>query len=198
MTDPRPEDALAHAAAELRRRGQRFALVGGLAISVRGEVRATRDVDLAVAVADDSELEKLVADLAKAGYRPVATVEQEARRRLAVVRLESPTGFRVDLLAASCGIEPEIVAAATPVQFEGAGAVPVAIAEDLLAMKLLAARTGRARDWDDALGLLQVNPRLDLALVRQRIAQIAARGFARNEDLPSKLDTLLAQRDALA
>jgi len=198
MTDPRPEDALAHAAAELRRRGQRFALVGGLAISVRGEVRATRDVDLAVAVADDSELEKLVADLAKAGYRPVATVEQEARRRLAVVRLESPTGFRVDLLAASCGIEPEIVAAATPVQFEGAGAVPVAIAEDLLAMKLLAARTGRARDWDDALGLLQVNPRLDLALVRQRSAQIAARGFARNEDLPSKLDTLLAQRDALA
>ena len=111
MTDPRPEDALAHAAAELRRRGQRFALVGGLAISVRGEVRATRDVDLAVAVADDSELEKLVADLAKAGYRPVATVEQEARRRLAVVRLESPAGFRVDLLAASCGIEPEIVAA---------------------------------------------------------------------------------------
>jgi len=179
MTDPRPEDALGHAAAELRRRGQRFALVGGLAISVRGEVRATRDVDLAVAVADDSELEKLVADLAKAGYRPVATVEQEARRRLAVVRLESPAGFRVDLLAASCGIEPEI-------------------AEDLLAMKLLAARTGRARDWDDALGLLQVNPRLDLALVRQRIAQIAARGFARNEDLPSKLDTLLAQRDALA
>ena len=198
MTDPRPEDALAHAAAELRRRGQRFALVGGLAISVRGEVRATRDVDLAVAVADDSELEKLVADLAKAGYRPVATVEQEARRRLAVVRLESPAGFRVDLLAASCGIEPEIVAAATPVQFEGAGAVPVAIAEDLLAMKLLAARTRRARDWDDALGLLQINPRLDLALVRQRIAQIAARGFARNEDLPSKLDTLLAQRDALA
>ena len=198
MTDPRPEDALGHAAAELRRRGQRFALVGGLAISVRGEVRATRDVDLAVAVAHDSELEKLVADLAKAGYRPVATVEQEARRRLAVVRLESPAGFRVDLLAASCGIEPEIVAAATPVQFEGAGAVPVAIAEDLLAMKLLAARTGRARDWDDALGLLQINPRLDLALVRQRIAQIAARGFARNEDLPSKLDTLLAQRDALA
>src|SRR2546422_456045 len=49
MTDPRPEDALAHAAAELRRRGQRFALGGGLAISVRGEVRATRGVDLAVA-----------------------------------------------------------------------------------------------------------------------------------------------------
>lgn len=197
MTDPRPEDALAHAAAELRRRAKPFALVGGLAISVRGEVRATRDVDLAVAIPNDAELETLVADLAQAGYRPVATVEQEMRGRLAV-RLESPMGFRVDLLAASCGIEPEIVAAATPVQFEGAGTVPVAIAEDLLAMKLLAAREGRARDWDDALGLLQVNPRLDLALVRQRLALIAARGFARNEDLPAKLDKLLARRDALA
>jgi hypothetical protein len=62
----------------------------GLAVSVRGEVRTARDVDLAVAVADDAELEDLVADLAKAGYRPVATIEQEARKRLAVVRLESP------------------------------------------------------------------------------------------------------------
>ena len=164
----------------------------------RRRVRATRDVDLAVAIASDSERETLVADLTQAGYRPVATVEQEARGRLAVVRLESPVGFRVDLLAASCGIEPEIVTAATPVQFEGAGAVPVAIAEDLLAMKLLAAREGRARDWDDALGLLQVNPRLDLALVKQRLALITARGFARNEDLPAKLDDLLARRDAFA
>jgi hypothetical protein len=198
MTDPRPEDALGHAAGELRRLGKRFALVGGLAVSVRGEVRTTRDVDLAVAVGDDSELETLVADLAQVGYRPVATVEQEARGRLAVVRLKSPVGFRVDLLAASCGIEPEIVAAATPVQFERVGAVPVAIAEDLLAMKLLAARAGRARDWDDAVGLLQVNPRLDLGLVRQRLALIASRGFARNEDLPAKLDALLARRDSLS
>jgi predicted nucleotidyltransferase len=134
MTDPRPEDALAHAAAELRSRGKRFALVGGLAISVRGELRATRDVDLAVAVGDDLELETLVADLAQAGYRPVATVEQEARRRFAVVRLESPIGYRVDLLAAT--------------------------------------------------------------LVRERLALITGRGFARNEDLPSKLDALLARRDA--
>ena len=198
MIDPRPEDALAHAAAELRRRGKRFALVGGLAISVRAEVRTTRDVDFALAIADDAELESLVADLAQAGYRPVATVEQEARGRLAVVRLESPAGFRVDLLAASCGIEPEIVAAATPVQFEGAGAIPVAIAEDLLAMKLLAARPGRERDWDDAVSLLQINPHLDLALVRQRLALISSRGFGRNEDLPAKLEALLARRDAIS
>jgi len=196
MTDPRPEEALGHVATELRKRNKRFALVGGLAVSVRGEVRTTRDVDLAVAVADDAELESLVADLAKAGYRPVARVEQEARKRLAVVRLESPMVFRVHLLAASCGIEPEIVAAATAVAFDSIGPVPVAIAEDLLAMKLLAAREGRARDWDDALGILRVNSTLDLDLIRQRLLLISSRGFGRNEDLPSKLELLLTRRDA--
>ena len=193
MNEARPEDALANVARELHRLGKRFALVGGLAVSVRGEVRTTRDVDLAVAVADDAELEALVADLAKAGYRAVATVEQEARKRLAVVRLASPFQFRVDLLGASCGIESEIVASATPVEFAGVGRVAVATAEDLLAMKLLASRPGRARDSDDARGLVQANPSLDLALVRSRLALITNRGFARDQDLEAKLDALLTE-----
>jgi hypothetical protein len=108
MSDPslRPQDALLHAVRELRRRRTRFALVGGLAVSVRGEVRTTRDVDIAVAVAGDEELEALVADLAGSGYRVLATVEHEERGRLATVRLVSPIGFMVDLLAATSGIEP--------------------------------------------------------------------------------------------
>jgi hypothetical protein len=120
-------------------------------------------------------------------------VEQKARRRLAVVRLASPSGFRVDLLAESCGIEPEIVAMASPVEFEGAGAVAVAVAEDLLAMKVLAARAGRARDWDDARGLVQANANLDLALERSRLSLITERGFARGQDLLSKLSALLVE-----
>ena len=68
----RPEDALRHIVRELRDRAKGFALVGGLAVSVRGEVRTTRDVDLAVAVQDDEELE--------ARYRkwlPVVEIEGE-------------------------------------------------------------------------------------------------------------------------
>ncbi len=41
----------------LGRLGLRWALIGGLAVAVRAEPRFTRDVDLAVAVADDRELE---------------------------------------------------------------------------------------------------------------------------------------------
>ena len=39
---------------------QAWALVGGLAVSVRTEPRFTRDLDLAVAVANDTEAEGLV------------------------------------------------------------------------------------------------------------------------------------------
>ncbi len=106
MRETTIKDALAHVAGELRRLRKNFALVGGLAVSVRGDVRTTRDVDLAVAVADDAETEALAAS------------------------------------------------------------------EDLLAMKLLSAREGRARDWDYARGLVRENPVLDLALVRERLGLI--------------------------
>jgi len=193
MSNPslQPQDALRHVVRELTRRGKRFALVGGLAVSVRGEVRTTRDVDLAVAVENDQELEALVADLGGSGYRVLATVEQEELHRLATVRLASPIGFMVDLLAASCGIEPEIVGAATTVQFESVGAIPVATSEDLLAMKVLAARAGRTQDWHDARALIETNPGLDLPLVRSRLRLITERGYARKQDLAAKLQALI-------
>jgi len=55
MAEPAPELALAAICGELVRLGRRFALVGGLAVSVRAEVRFTRDVDIVVLVADDPD-----------------------------------------------------------------------------------------------------------------------------------------------
>ena len=60
---------LRRVAAELSRTGCPFALVGGLAVSARTEPRFTRDVDLAVAVASDTEAEALIHRLRTAGYR---------------------------------------------------------------------------------------------------------------------------------
>jgi hypothetical protein len=48
MAEPAPELALRAICAELTSRGKLFALVGGLAVSVRAEVRFTRDVDIVV------------------------------------------------------------------------------------------------------------------------------------------------------
>lgn len=81
MTEPVVLEALAAAARALDRRGERFALVGGLAVSIHGEVRFTRDVDLAVAVADDQAAERLVYAMRAEGYEPFASVEHDERDR---------------------------------------------------------------------------------------------------------------------
>ncbi len=66
-----PERALAAVVQELLARGRESAVVGGLAVSVRAEVRFTHDVDVAVIVADDAEAEQLVHDLGSAAtHRP--------------------------------------------------------------------------------------------------------------------------------
>jgi hypothetical protein len=90
-----PEEALADIGRRLREHGIGFALVGGLAVSIRAEVRFTRDIDLAIAIADDASLETLVRNLGGHGYDSVAVVEHETRGRLATVRLQSAGAGRV-------------------------------------------------------------------------------------------------------
>ena len=197
MTEPAPrlDFELARISSHLNRLGVRFALVGGIAISIRGEVRLTRDIDLAVAVSSDAEVESLARELHGAGYTVAAIVEHEERDRLATARLQSAPGIRIDLLAASSGIEQEIVAAAEPVPIEGVGTIPVAVAEDLLAMKILAATARRPQDRIDARALLLASPDLDLALVRDRLRLITTRGFHRDQDLEAKLREVVDDGD---
>jgi hypothetical protein len=193
MTEPAPEVALAAICGELARLGRRFALVGGLAVSIRADVRFTRDVDLVVLVADDSDAEGLTYELRSAGYVAVASVEHEARHRLATVRLMSPSGVTVDLLFASSGIESEIVETATSVDMEGTLRIPVASAEGLLAMKILSMTDRRLQDRIDAQHLLEFTPGLDLSKVRGNLAKITARGYSREQDLEAKLSSVLKE-----
>lgn len=188
------ERALADVAGKLHAAGRAFALVGGLAVSVRGEVRFTRDVDLAVQVLDDRDAEQLVHQLKADGFHPVATVEHEQRRRLSTVRLLSPQGVKVDLLFASCGIEREVVERSSAVDLPHAGPVPVAAAEELLAMKVLSMTGSRLQDRLDAQRLLACNPDVDLARVRDDLSLIVERGYDRGENLAGKLADLLASR----
>lgn len=191
MRDPSPEETLLHIARALEAAGQSFAVVGGVAVALRGEPRFTRDVDLALAIRRDADLERLVFGLRAAGYGVAALVEHEARGRLATARLHSPAGLVVDLIAASCGIEAEVVSRATSVVIEEIGPVPVARAEELLAMKILSMTEKRPQDRMDAIGLILVNEQLDLNVVRDDLRLITERGFHRDQDLFAKLSALL-------
>jgi predicted nucleotidyltransferase len=197
MIEPDPSVALKAIAAELTALGRGFAVVGGFGVSVRGEVRFTRDVDVAVVAADDRDVEALVRELRGRRYDVVALVEHEERRRIATVRLRSPSGITVDLLTASSGIEPEIVARSSAVTIEGIGVVPVARAEELLAMKILSLDERRLQDRIDADKLLDVNVTLDLAGVRANLALIEERGFSRHQNLERKLQEILDARGAV-
>ena len=183
-----PLGLLGDVAAILEQGARRFALVGGLAVSLRAEVRFTRDVDLAVAVTDDRDAENLIFTMHAAGYTPTTTVEQEARGRLAAARLRAPGGMMVDLMFASTGIETEIIDRALPVALPGTGYIAVARAEELLAMKILSMADDRPQDRLDVRSLLAFTPAMDVQSVRDTLELITARGYHRGKDLVALLD----------
>ena len=153
--------ALADLVDRLSSAGAKFAVVGGLAASARGEARFTRDIDIVVAVSSDDEAESVVFQLKNQGYDVLGTVEQEAAHRLATARLQHPSGVVCDLIFATCGIEAEIVSGAEKLELFDSRLVPTASAETLVAMKVLSATDQRPRDLGDVGAILRANPDLD-------------------------------------
>ncbi|MHB8513594.1 MAG: nucleotidyl transferase AbiEii/AbiGii toxin family protein [Actinomycetota bacterium] len=187
------EATLRDTVSKLNQLETRFALVGGLAVSVRVEPRLTRDIDLAVAIASDREAEALVASL----ERPVEfLVEQEAMKRLATARLQGNHGdIVVDLLFASSGIEKEIVDAADTIAVFRDVRLPVATVGHLIALKLLSTAQNRPQDQIDIHALRGVANQDDIAQAREAVSLITSRGFARGRDLAASLDALMRVRD---
>lgn len=174
-----------------------FAVVGGLAVSAQTEPRFTRDADLALSVRSDQEAEKLVVELRGRGYEVDATVEQTAVDRLATVRLLPPdVPDRVpviDLLFASSGIEPELVAMADSLEVFPKLFLPVARVGHLLALKLLARAEGRPQDEIDLHALLAVASSEDRGLAEEALRMIAERGFQRGKDLAAEWGELIGK-----
>ena len=185
---------------DLRAVDHRFALVGGLAVSSRVEARFTKDADLAVSVADDADAESLTRALLGAGWRVQAAVEHEQTHRLATVRLvhrdNAFHGALVDLLFASCGVEPEIVACAEglPAVEVGPGlSLPVAASGHLLAMKILSRVPERENDHPDVVRLCRSASEVERSRARDAVRLIADRGYDRGRDVVALLDEALAQ-----
>jgi hypothetical protein len=184
------ESALRRAVADLNALKIKWALVGGLAVSVRSIPRFTKDLDFAVAVAGDTEAEDVVHRLGGRGYRAVELLEQEYVERMSGVRLErGGSDVVVDLLFASSGIESEVVAAATRLEVLPQLIAPVATTGHLIALKVLA---GRNQDLTDLESLLPGASTADLDVARNAVRLIQSRGFNREQDVVADLDKLIA------
>ena len=168
-----------------------FAVVGGLAVTVRTRPRFTEDIDFALAVDADAEAEQIVHGLVGIGYRIEAAVEHESTGRLATIRLVRPDQDKilVDLLFASSGIEKEVVAEASTVKVFG---VPIKVATvgHLIAMKVLSNEEYRTHDSQDLVNLVSVATASDLKKAREALRLIDKRGYARDKDLLAELDRL--------
>lgn len=189
------EAAVARAATDFDALGTRYALIGGVAVSLRSEPRFTQDIDWAVAVSDDRQAEEVAHGLVRRGYRIETTIENAAHDRMATLRMVFP-GDRllVDVLFASSGIEPEIAAAAETVEAFRGVRIPVARTGHLIALKLLSYDDeARVQDKADLRGLMLVATDDEIELATTAVGLIEARGYARGRDLRADLAVWIAK-----
>lgn len=170
------------------------AVVGGIAVSVRTEPRFTRDLDLAVAVANDDEAASYVFRIRQHGYEIVSALEQTTQHRLSTIRLRRDgRGPIVDLLFAACGIEVEIARAAEPIEIATGLVAEVAQVGHLIAMKLVSRDPERRpRDQQDLVDLGRVADDREWQRAEHAIELIHQRGFSRGRDLRAGLAEIRA------
>ncbi len=144
MNDPLHR-TLADAVRFLEGEGRAHAVVGGIAVSVRGQPRATTDVDLVIAADVDRALE-LLRGLDGSPFLPLFEGADEVVEQSFILPMRHvATGIRVDLAIGLSGFEQQVIARAETIRV-GDQVISVATAEDLLLMKLLAARPQDEQD----------------------------------------------------
>ena len=143
-------NTLADAATWLAAENIAYALIGGLAVSLRGQPRVTADVDMVIAVDVERAL-LLVAALEHSNFRPLfADVTDVVQQSFILPLRHRRTNVKVDLAIGLSGFEQQAIARAERLSVAGT-MVSVATAEDLLIMKAMA---GRPQDDVDLRGLV--------------------------------------------
>jgi hypothetical protein len=146
-----PLQATLHDAVDfLKKAGIPYALIGGLAVSVRGQPRVTADVDMVI-LADVPQSLRLLSSLHATAFKPLFDGAAEVVEKAFILPLRHRiTNVKLDLALGLSGFEQQAIARAGLMDF---GGYPVAVAssEDLLIMKILA---GRPQDDQDVRGLI--------------------------------------------
>lgn len=163
-------EALAALTRALKRSGQTFMLIGGLAVIARGVPRDTDDIDATV-WAPELDLRQLLAALQEEGIRGrIEDVEAFARRSQVLLLEHEPTRTPLEISLAWLPFEKEAMVRAETLIL-GDAHLPVALAEDLVVYKVVA---WRDRDRADVERLLTAHRRsIDLDRVRDLVRQFA-------------------------
>jgi len=179
-------DLLADLQRALRGAGLRWFLFDAQAAILHGVARLSADVDVTVDLGARSSRD--LAGILTAGGFDLLVSETggfvEATRVMPFVHRAS--GMPVDVVLAGPGLEEQFLARAE-IHHVGGAAIPVARAEDLIAMKILA---GRPRDLEDVAAVVRAR-RADLDLEHARGILRLLEGALGRADLLMELDRIV-------
>jgi len=169
--------------------GAGWYLFGAQAALLYGVARFTADVDVTVQLrgADPKEL---VRALSAAGFSLRVEGDAFVEQTRVLPALHTATGIPVDLVLAGPGIEELFLERAEVHDLEGVR-VPVARAEDIVVMKILAERP---KDIEDVIAILAAHPGdLDLELVRSTL-RLLEEALGQSDLLPALERALVRAR----
>ncbi len=157
------ENAVKNVATFLETSGYRYAIIGGIALTQWGIVRATYDVDIKLLVPDNDY--SGIANVLRSAFSE--NVESPRPPNPLIVSV-SMNGIIIDFLLALPGYEELIIERAIRREL-GGWSLWIASAEDLIIQKVVA---GRPKDWMDVETLLFVQwGRLDDAYITDWLQQ---------------------------
>ncbi|TLZ60539.1 MAG: hypothetical protein E6K20_11965 [Gammaproteobacteria bacterium] len=163
-------------------------IIGGVAASVLGRPRLTRDVD-ALAVLPEADWAEAIRLAPQFNILSrIDNAVQFAKRSRVLLMRHTTSGIDVDLIFGELPFERAAVANC---ENHDVGGIRVRLprVEDLLVMKAIARRP---KDLEDLQGLLAAHPELDVASARRWIREFAI--AMSMPDMLREFDALLAQR----
>jgi len=161
-----------------------YAVIGALAASFHGVVRASLDADAVISLSSgQTDAQSLLDALHRAGLKTRYTKGEVREPVGGVIVVEDKFHNQVDLLLKIRGMTDAAFSRTVETEFMGERVRMIGV-EDLIAMKVFA---GSAKDLGDAAGVLQVSRgRINRALLKQ-LAQ------PYGKDVLRKLNELLGQ-----
>jgi hypothetical protein len=158
-------------------------VIGGVAVSILGKPRLTRDIDMTLML-DLVDLPILVLAASAYNITPrVPDVIEFARQSRVVLLQHEPTGVDIDISLGAMPFEVEAIARGKVVDLDGLK-VRLPTPEDLIIFKAV---SHRLKDLQDIYDLIQANPGLDVARIRLWVQQ-----FAETLEMPKLWDDIAA------
>lgn len=166
--------------------GERFCIIGGLALQRWGRPRVTQDVDLTLLCPFGAEA--AAADRLLARFKPRIPEARDFAVRNRVLLLRTSGGIALDVALGGIPYEERCVARSSEWLFAADAVLRTCSAEDLVVLKAFASRP---QDWLDIESVaLRQRRTLDWSLILEELAPLAAA-----RETPESLDRVRRLRD---